>query len=182
MKVHEKRILPSIGLLLLLAGTTAGTLFSAPASETRVYLPLVSASDASFEMTWATVQRVIDGDTVVLQDGARVRYIGIDTPEMRSPAECYAAEATARNRELVEGRPVGLRKDVSETDRYGRLLRYLYLPGGEMVNAILVREGYATALRYPPDVLFADRFEALEQEARAAGRGMWGPACQGAQP
>ncbi len=74
--------------------------------------------------------------------GARVRYIGMDTPESTSQVECYGAEATARNRQLVEGMIVELEKDVSETDQFGRLLRYVYV-NGVMVNELLVLEGYA---------------------------------------
>ena len=94
------------------------------------------------------VQRVIDGDTVVLANGERVRYIGMDTPER---GERLFDEATEYNRRLVEGQRVGLLKDQSETDRFGRLLRYV-LAGDILVNAELVREGLAEAKRYDPDV------------------------------
>ena len=116
------------------------------------------------------VQRVIDGDTVVLADGERVRYIGMDTPER---GERLFDEATAYNRRLVEGQRVGLLKDQSETDRFGRLLRYV-LAGDILVNAELVREGLAEAKRYDPDVKFADCFDTLMQEARENRRGLWG--------
>ena len=115
------------------------------------------------------VQRVIDGDTVVLADGARVRYIGMDTPER---GERLFDEATEYNRRLVEGQRVGLLKDQSEADRFGRLLRYVFA-GDILVNAELVREGLAEAKRYEPDVKFADCFDALMQEARDEQRGMW---------
>jgi endonuclease YncB( thermonuclease family) len=163
-------------LLLLLALFT--TRIALSQFDHHTYLPLVSRNDFGFQVTWATVSRVIDGDTVELSTGQKVRYLGIDTPELTYPRECYALEAYQKNRELVEGKRVALRKDVSETDRYGRLLRYVYLPNGEMVNAILVREGYALAATIPPDVMFADLFVRLEREAREAGRGLWGPACQ----
>src|SRR3990172_7201954 len=77
------------------------------------------------------VTRVIDGDTIELGDGRRVRYIGIDTPETvdpRKPVECFGKEAAAKNRELVDGKMVEMEKDASETDKYGRLLRYIYVP------------------------------------------------------
>ena len=117
------------------------------------------------------VQRVIDGDTVVLANGDRVRYIGMDTPER---GESFFDEATEYNRRLVEGRRVRLMKDESDKDRFGRLLRYV-LAGDILVNAELVREGLAEAKRYEPDVKFADCFDALMQEARDAKRGMWEP-------
>ncbi len=130
---------------------------------------------------------MVDGDTIdVLIDGSeqRLRYIGINTPETvdpRRPVECFGREASERNRQLVEGRTVGLERDVSETDRFGRLLRYVWLEG-EMVNAALVAEGYATATTFPPDVKYADTFAAMEAEARAAGRGLWGDACAAPSP
>jgi len=109
----------------------------------------------------------------------KVRYIGVDTPETvdpRRPVGCYGREASERNRELVEGKTVGLEKDISETDDFGRLLRYVWLDG-EMVNAILVREGYAVASTYPPDVKHQELFLSLQREAMDAGLGLWGPAC-----
>ena len=130
----------------------------------------------------AQVTRVVDGDTIeVLMAGAtyKVRYIGVDTPETvdpRRPVECYGREASERNHQLVEGKTVELEKDVSETDKYGRLLRYVWV-GGEMVNATLVREGYAIASTYPPDVKHQELFASLQREAVDAGRGLWGPAC-----
>ena len=120
----------------------------------------------------AQVIRVIDGDTIeVGLHGLayRVRYIGMNTPEMD---EFCGPEAKVFNAGLVEGQTVRLVKDVSETDRYGRLLRYVYV-GDIFVNAELVRQGYANAATYPPDVAYADLFVQLEAEARTAGRGCW---------
>lgn len=128
----------------------------------------------------ATVARVIDGDTLELADGSRLRLIGIDTPETvapNHPVECYGREASAKTRELVEGRVVYLEKDVSETDRFGRLLRYVYLEDGRMLNEVLVAEGYASAASYPPDVKYQDRFLAAERAAREAALGFWGAVC-----
>lgn len=124
----------------------------------------------------ARVARAIDGDTVELEGGQRVRYIGVNTPEMddsRPAMRAWAQRAREKNRELVEGKRVTLERDVSETDRYGRLLRYVYVDG-TMVNAELVRLGYAYATSYPPDVKHQDLFARLEREAREAGRGLWG--------
>ena len=90
----------------------------------------------------------------------------VDTPEF------HAAEAADANRDLVEGRRVHLVRDVSDRDRFGRMLRYVYV-SGVMVNAELVREGHARAVEFPPDVRYTACFEALEEEAREAGRGMW---------
>lgn len=121
------------------------------------------------------VVRVIDGDTIELTDGRRVRYIGVDTPEIGDPRrniECFAKEAMEENKRLVEGKTVRLEKDVSETDRYGRLLRYVYI-GDVFVNAHLVRQGFARIDTVPPDVAHQQKFLQAEQEAREQGRGLW---------
>ena len=117
----------------------------------------------------ARVERVVDGDTMVLANGERVRYIGVDTPERD---ERFYEEATALNRRLVEGQRVWLMRDTSDEDPFGRLLRYV-LAGDILVNAELAREGLAEAKQYEPDVRFASCFEALVQEAQQANRGMW---------
>ena len=120
----------------------------------------------------ATVTRVIDGDTITIDTGHRVRYIGLDTPEVYPVQEAYGMEAWQANRKLVEGKKVRLERDVSETDKYGRLLRYVYVDD-TLVNAELVRLGLAEARAYPPDTKYQDTLEQLEREARQAGRGMW---------
>lgn len=124
------------------------------------------------------VTRVIDGDTIeVVMAGtvSKVRYIGIDTPELddkRPEFSALAQAATRYNRQLVAGKAVRLEKDVSETDRYGRLLRYVYV-GDIFVNAELVRQGLGWATAYPPDTKYQDFIEKMEAEARQAGRGLW---------
>jgi micrococcal nuclease len=130
----------------------------------------------------ATVVRVVDGDTIVVRtDGRqrRLRYIGVDTPETVDPrqqVEWMAREASAANRALVAGRQVVLEKDVSETDRFGRLLRYVWLRDSRrwtLVNLELVRRGFAHVATYPPDIKYVDLFRAAEAEARNARRGLW---------
>ncbi|OGM60930.1 hypothetical protein A2955_03620 [Candidatus Woesebacteria bacterium RIFCSPLOWO2_01_FULL_37_19] len=129
------------------------------------------------------VTKVIDGDTIVLENGKTLRYIGIDTPEISQGKECFANESTQKNKELVLGKSVRLEKDVSETDRYGRLLRYVYVDPpsqeatarqGIYVNEYLVREGFANAATYPPDVKYSELFRNAEKEARENNRGLWG--------
>lgn len=121
------------------------------------------------------VARVIDGDTIVLEDGTRVRYIGVDTPETvhpSKPVEFMGREASAFNRRLVEGREVRLEYDVERTDRYGRTLAYVYVDT-LFVNAEFVRAGYAQVLTIPPNVRHAEFFLACQREAREGGRGLW---------
>ncbi len=120
----------------------------------------------------AKVIQVIDGDTITVAGGYRVRYIGIDAPEVYPEKEAYGAEAWQANRLLVEGKEVRLERDVSQTDRYGRLLRYVYVDD-ILVNAELVKQGLAEAKAYPPDTKYQDLLEELEAEAKEAGRGIW---------
>ncbi len=126
-----------------------------------------------------TISRVVDGDTIKTTDGQTIRYIGIDTPETKDPNRpvgCYGQEASQKNKELVEGQQVELEKDVSETDRYGRLLRYVY-QDGVMINELLVKEGYARATSYPPDVKYQDLFRRAEAQAREQQLGLWSEVC-----
>jgi micrococcal nuclease len=132
----------------------------------------------------ATVLRVVDGDTIVVDRGQgreRVRYIGIDTPESvrpDHPVEWMGVEAAAANEALVAGRDVVLERDVSDTDRFGRLLRYVWLAEDGswlLVNEALVAEGYAQVTTFPPDVKYADRFLDAQARARERGVGLWGP-------
>lgn len=121
------------------------------------------------------VARVIDGDTIVLENGEKIRYIGMDTPETKHPSkpvEYYGKEATEANRRLVENKTVRLEFDAQERDRYGRLLAYVYVDT-TFVNAELVKQGYAKVSTYPPNVKYQDVFLKLEREAREEGRGLW---------
>jgi len=120
----------------------------------------------------ALVTSVIDGDTVELADGRRVRYLGIDTPE---PGEYYATEATSKNRELVGDKIVELQSGKRDEDEYGRLLRYVYVDG-IFVNAELVAQGYATAYIFDPDDRYSQVLVQLEQYAKLRERGLWGAA------
>jgi micrococcal nuclease len=128
--------------------------------------------------------RIVDGDTIVIDRGRgdeRLRYIGMDTPESvkpDTPVEFLAKEASAANEALVSGRDVVLERDVSDADRYGRLLRYVWLREGDgwvFVNLDLVRRGFAQVATYPPDVRWADTLLAAQREARGARVGLWGP-------
>jgi micrococcal nuclease len=123
----------------------------------------------------AKVVRAVDGDTIELENGDKVRYIGIDTPETVDPRksiQCFGIEAKSYNENLVLNKTVRLEKDVSDKDSFGRLLRYVYV-GDIFVNDKLVREGYARVSTFPPDVKFSDQFLAAEREAREANRGLW---------
>lgn len=124
------------------------------------------------------VVRVIDGDTVELEHTGRARLIGIDTPETvkpNTPVQCYGPQASAATKRLLpKGTRVRVSFDREHHDHYGRSLVYLFAPSGRMVNATLVRQGYARTLRIEPNTRHAGRFAALQSEARAAHRGLWG--------
>lgn len=138
-------------------------------------------------MTRAEVVRVVDGDTIIVRIGSReerLRYIGIDAPESvapNQPVECWGPEAARANQEIVGGETVYLERDVSGRDRFGRLLRYVYVKGQqgelELVNRLLVERGYAFARSFPPDVRYDDELRAAEQSARTSSVGMW-TACE----
>jgi micrococcal nuclease len=137
--------------------------------------PLAACIPNGAQTQSAPASFVVDGDTihvVVNGQAQSLRYIGIDTPEDTSTVELFGPEATARNTELVNGKTVTIIKDVSETDQYGRLLRYVFV-GSTFVNYQLVREGLAEALSYPPDVACFNYFKEAENLAKAEKLGLW---------
>ena len=135
------------------------------------------------------VTRVVDGDTLKLGNGDRVRLIGIDTPEMHDSSKLYrdsqrshvdvsqikklGKKAYEYTRNLVEGKKVRLEFDLERKDKYGRLLAYVYLQDGTFVNAEIVKQGFASLMTIPPNVKYADTFQQLYQEARENNRGLW---------
>jgi micrococcal nuclease len=144
---------------------------------------------AALVLTWspwlladelAVVTRVVDGDTIVVAIDAReekVRLIGVDTPETvhpRKPVERFATEASAFTKELAEGKTVRLQPDPQCTDRdkYGRLLRYVWLDDKTLLNGEIISHGYGFAyVKYPFSMM--EEFQGLEREARGAERGLW---------
>jgi endonuclease YncB( thermonuclease family) len=123
----------------------------------------------------APVKSVPDGDGLKLADGRRVRYLGIDAPEVANyggSPEPFALEARALNRELVDGRSVRLERDITDCDRYGRLLRYVFV-GDIFVNEELVRAGLARAFVCWPDEKYGDALRRAERAACRRRQGMW---------
>ncbi|MBI2476272.1 MAG: thermonuclease family protein [Candidatus Taylorbacteria bacterium] len=130
------------------------------------------------------VVRAVDGDTIELEGGERVRYIGVDTPETvdpRKPVQCFGVAASKKNRELVEGKTVRLEKDITDRDKYNRLLRYVWL-GDVLVNQELVAQGFAKSYSYPPDVKYQSQFVAAEKQARESKLGLWAACVSAAAP
>jgi micrococcal nuclease len=166
------------GLLLLLALVAVAALawwaldrpapaVDAPPSATGIPVP-ETAQDA-----W--IEYVHDGDTLFLQDGRKVRLLGVDTPEIGDAAECYGDEATALLRSMLpEGSHVRVLADVQPLDRYERSLLFLWTDDGTLVNLSLIEQGAAEAVVLEPNVLYATELEAAEDAAQAAGAGRWG--------
>lgn len=129
--------------------------------------------------TSGVVARVIDGDTIELESGEKIRYLLVDTPESTTTTECFGPESATYNRELVEGKAVALAYGVECEDRFGRTLAYVTEAGsGREINTLLVERGYACVLFIPPSGADrADEFDLIEDRARAENRGLWG-ACE----
>lgn len=152
---------------------TAGAALAASAAS-AVLGACSGDGDARCGAAAAEVARIIDGDTIELVGGERVRYLMVDAPELGAEPACYGVNAVTFNTDLVLGRTVELRDDVECRDRFGRRLAYVSVDGRE-VNALLVERGYACVRHIPPNG--ADRvaeLEALEDRARTARRGLWG--------
>ena len=161
------------------SGSPCGELASA------IRLVLAAAAlltGAPAESAAQVVERVVDGDTIIVRDVGRVRLIGVDTPETvhpSRPVEFFGQEASAFTKQMLDGKRVRLEYDQQRTDRYGRTLAYVHLPDGTFVNAEIIRRGYGHAYtRFP--FKYLERFRGLERDARRAGRGLWGPAASSA--
>lgn len=127
------------------------------------------------------VMKVVDGDTFWIDEGSekgqKVRLIGVDAPETRRSARKeighYGEESKRYATDLLLDKDVRLEYDVSPRDRYGRTLAYVYLRDGTFVNALLIKEGYATVLTVPPNVRYADDFVKHQRQARSSSKGLW---------
>ncbi|NLD47800.1 MAG: hypothetical protein GX660_11485 [Clostridiaceae bacterium] len=146
-----------------------------------------SYPDSPVRLEKALVSKHVDGDTVyvILEDGSekKVRFTGVNSPESTTKTEPYGKEASDYTKRILKGKTIYLEKDVSETDKYGRLLRYIWIePPTEiseseirtkMFNAIMVLEGYAQSSTYPPDVKYSEYFKDFQKEARENNTGLW---------
>jgi micrococcal nuclease len=141
-----------------------------------LFLALLLPHGGTLASQWRQVRWVDDGDTVVLSDGTRVRYIGINAPEIAHedrPAERFGPEARAFNRKLVDQKRVRLELDRERQDQYGRLLAYVFLEDGTLVNAELVRAGYAYYLFLTANTTYDQLLLRLQREAMAKRVGLW---------
>jgi len=146
-----------------------------------VLLLLVACAPVTHASTTARVERVVDGDTIIVTiDGARtrIRLIGVDTPETvkpGTPVQCYGPQASAFTKHALNGEDVRLEYDRDRTDRYGRTLAYVYRARDDLfVNLALVQQGYARALDIAPDHAHASELALAQKAAQTAKRGLWG--------
>lgn len=151
-------------------------------------LPSAKTSAAA-KVEFFYVQRVVDGDTLKLSGGQRVRLIGVDTPEVhysdklvrdarKSRKDIKAIQSLGRKaseftNNLCMGKKVRLEFDVEKRDRYKRLLAYVYLEDGTFVNARILEEGFGQVMTIPPNVKYSEYFLKLQREARARNKGLW---------
>jgi micrococcal nuclease len=129
------------------------------------------------------VTRVLDGDTIELADGRKIRYLLVDTPEVSGGAECYGTNATTFNTDLVLDKDIELSYDVDCEDQFGRTLAYVRV-GGQEVNTLIIQRGYGCVLHIPPNgEARVEEFRALQTQAKNSNAGLWGacsplpPAC-----
>lgn len=121
------------------------------------------------------VTRVVDGDTIEIEGKQKIRYIGVNSPELhdpRRPIECFGQTAADENKRLVEGKEIFIQRDVSEVDKFKRLLRYVWV-GEIFINDYLVRQGFAQVSTFPPDVKYQQQFLEAQKEAQENKRGLW---------
>jgi micrococcal nuclease len=124
---------------------------------------------------WRTVERIVDGDTIVLDGGEKVRLIGVDTPETVDPrksVEYFGKEASEFTKRSAEGKRVRLEYDWQRTDKYGRTLAYVYLESGAFLNAEIIKQGYGHAYTQFP-FKYMEEFRGYEKQARESACGLW---------
>lgn len=175
MIISKKFSFILIGILILFIGVGIGLQLGKIIYTPDKNFSEIQKTSKPSDVSEAKVVRVIDGDTIEIEGGEKVRYIGIDAPETvepGKPVEFFGREATAKNKELVEGKIVRLQKDLTDRDKYNRLLRYVYV-GENLINAELVRLGFARAWAYPPDVKYQNEINMAEQEAQKLKSGLW---------
>jgi micrococcal nuclease len=129
------------------------------------------------------VTRVIDGDTIEIEGKIKVRYIGVNTPEIyhdttgkKTGEQCFASESYLENKKLVEGKTITIVKDISDKDKYGRLLRYVYVED-QFINEYLIKNGFAKIMTIKPDTKYSQQFKVDQAEAKLNNLGIW-KACQ----
>jgi micrococcal nuclease len=166
-------LLPILIFLITSCSFTAGSQTGEDEFLTQVFERYPELRDKKYEA--ATVKRVIDGDTFETDSAQKVRLIGVNTPERHGQAQYYGREASDFSKKQLNGKKIYMFKDVSDTDKYNRLLRYVFIKDNPvMFNEMLLMEGYGNTMTIPPDVMFAEKFLSLERQARENSKGLWG--------
>lgn len=164
-----------LGLLLLLAAGCGAATGASDDFVNAIFKRYPELKDRPYSI--AEVKRVVDGDTFETSNGAKVRLIGMNTPETvkpNSPVEFYGKEASDYTKKQLGGKKVYMFADAGDQDKYGRLLRYVFIQGEtEMYNMAMLREGFANTMTVPPNVMFAKQFTEAERDARTNKRGLW---------
>ncbi|MCQ6560370.1 thermonuclease family protein [Paenibacillus mendelii] len=176
-----KSFTPFLTVILLVSILLTGCAqANQPAVEPNVQKMIDQYPDLSGKpYTIEQVDRVVDGDTFVTSEGHKVRLIGVNTPEVKGESKELGLEASAYTDNLLKGKRVVLFPDTGDTDKYGRLLRYVFLEQDTtMFNERLLVDGYASVMTISPNVTYADYFVTLERQARNAGAGLWGEPSQ----
>ena len=179
MKIRKELKLIQIIVLTVAVAFYAGSKFLSAAGKPGI----AAKSEVAF------VQRAVDGDTLKLSDGRRVRLIGVDTPELHysekllrdsrrtrkdiKDIQALGEGAAIFTKQLCEGKYVRIELDARKLDKYGRMLAYIYLSDGTFVNAKIIEEGYGQVMTIPPNVKYADYFLKLQREARESRKGLW---------
>jgi micrococcal nuclease len=171
----DRAVAPDDRVVSASTSTTTSSVVTATVLTTTT-TTTVATTIEDVEPAGTTVTRVVDGDTLDVASGERVRLIGIDTPEVYGEVECYGPEATQRAIDLASLQHVRLETDPSQDryDRYGRLLAYVWLDDGRMLNEILVAEGLAREYLFREPYRYRDRFLVAQGIARIEGHGLWG--------
>jgi len=175
-KMSNWHKLIAVMILMLLATACGGGAKQGAAGEfvQQIYKQYPALKDRKATIT--EVKRVVDGDTFETKTGDKVRLIGVNTPETvkpGSPVEKYGKEASQFTKSKLTGKTVYMFADAGDKDKYGRLLRYVFIEGDPvMFNETLIRDGYANTMSIAPNVMFQDMFRKLERQARESKKGL----------
>jgi len=173
---NRKQSVYILAIILAVIQILFGKDIPLPILNSNVQTPNLGVSTIT-DPTTAKVIRVIDGDTIEIEGKIKVRYIGVNSPESE---QCFANESYLENKKLVEGKTITLIKDVSDKDKYGRLLRYVYIDpstsSGQVifVNDYLIKNGFAKIMMIKPDIKYSQQFKDGQGEAKINNIGIWG--------
>lgn len=175
-KITRIQLLGIISVIIgvVLVSLTNNTISKPPESQNQNSISKTVSTPTVIRES-VVITYVLDGDTIEIVDGRKVRLIGIDTPELNTDtgsSQCFATEAAKITKQLLENQTVELEKDKEDTDKYGRLLRYVY-SDGVFINEFLLRQGYGRTMSIPPNTKYIEEFKEAENEAKNNKRGLW---------